>query len=77
MIGGRRTLVNELLTIIARIDRLKSNHPMRITEEQALVAVLTRERRRSAVPLGDGAFALLATPGGPVAPLPNRAHQGP
>jgi len=43
MIGGRRTLVNELLTIITRIDRLDRNHPMRVTEEQALVAVLIRE----------------------------------
>jgi len=68
MIGGRRSLVNELIIIINRIDRLDRDDPMRVTEEQALVAVLIRERRRSAVPLGEGAFAQLAAPGGPMAP---------
>jgi len=36
------------------------------TEERALVDVLLRERRRSRVPLGDGAFELLAAPRGPL-----------
>jgi len=65
MIGGRRSLVNELVVIINRIDR---DDPMRVTEEQALIAVLIRERRRSAVPLGEGAFHQLAAPGGPITP---------
>jgi len=76
MIGGRRALVNELVIIINRIDRLGRNDPMKVTEEQTLVTVLLRERHRSAVPLGEGAFALLGAPGGPMAPLLSRAHQG-
>jgi len=44
---------------------------------RALVDVLLRERLRSAVPLGDGAFAQLAAPGGPMALLLNPAHLGP
>jgi len=68
MIGGRRTLVNELSLIIHRIQHLDRDDPMRATEEIALVDVILRERRRSAVLLGDGAFAQLAAPGGPMAP---------
>jgi len=74
MISGRRSLVNELIIIINRIDRFDRDNPMRVTEEQALVAVLLRERRRSVVPLGDGAFALLAAPGGPMAPPCSTGH---
>jgi len=72
MIGGRRSLVNELIVIINHIDRLDRDDPMRVTEEQALVTVLLRERRRSALPLGDRAFALLAAPGldRPASPQP-------
>jgi len=40
MICGRRPLVNELVLIINRIDRLDRDDPMRVTEEQALVTVL-------------------------------------
>jgi len=40
MIGGRPSLINELVIIINRIDRLDRGDPMRVTEEQALVAVL-------------------------------------
>jgi len=68
MIGGRQSLVNELIIIINRIQRLDRDNPMRKTEEQALVAVLLRERCRSAVPLGDGAFPQLVAPGRPMAP---------
>jgi len=75
MIGRRRLLVNELVVINNRIDRLDGDDPMRVTEEQALVAVLLRKRRCSVLPLGDGAFAQLAAPGGPL--LLNQAHQGP
>jgi len=35
---------------------------MRAIEEAALVAIVLRERRRSGVPLGDGAYATLAAP---------------
>jgi len=64
MVGGKRTLANELSVIIQRLER---DDPMRATEEEALVAVVMRERRRSGVPLGDEAYAILAAPGGPLA----------
>jgi len=43
---------------------------MRAVEEEALVALVLAERRRSNVPLGDGAYAMLAAPGGPLALAP-------
>jgi len=53
--------------------------PMRATEELALMAVLHPERRCSRVPLGEGAFDLLAAPGGPLTrpapPGPSGARQ--
>jgi len=67
MAGGKRTLADELYTIIRRIQRLDAHDPMRAVEEAALVAIVMRERRRSGVPLGDGAYATLAAPGGPLA----------
>jgi len=67
MMGGRQTLVTELTLIINRIQCLSRTDPMRTTEELALVAALVHERRRSRVPLGEGAFELLAAPGGPMA----------
>jgi len=51
MIGGRRTLVNELVVIANRIQRLDRNNPMRAVEEQTLIDVLSRKRRRSTVDL--------------------------
>jgi len=74
MIRGRQSLINELVVIVNRIQRLDREDPMRVTEERALVDVLLRERRRSAVPLGEGAFPHLAAPGGPMAPA---AQSGP
>jgi len=67
MVGGKRTLANELSIIIQRIQRLPRADPIRATEEEALVAVVMRERRRSGVPLGDEAYATLTAPGGPLA----------
>jgi len=52
MVGGKRTLANELSVIIHRIQCLERDDPMRVTEEEALVAIVMRERRRSGVPLG-------------------------
>jgi len=52
--------VTEISTIVNRIARLDRADPMRATEELALMAVLRRERRRSRVPLGKGAFDILA-----------------
>jgi len=72
MIGGRQPLVTELLTIVRRIQPLTHDDPRRVTEERALLDVLMRERRRSRVPLGDGTFALLAAPGGPLVPPPQQ-----
>jgi len=66
MIGGRRTLVNELVVIANRIQRLYRNNPMRAVEEQTLIDVLMRERRRSTVPLGEASFPQLEAPGGPL-----------
>jgi len=66
MIGGRRTLVNELVFIVNRIQRLDRGDPMRAVEEQTLVDVLLRERRRSAMPLGEASFPQLEAPGGPL-----------
>jgi len=77
MMGGRQTLVTELTLIINRIQRLGRIDPMRATEELTLVAVLVSERRRSRVPLGEGAFKLLAAPMGPWLVLHRPAHQGP
>jgi len=36
---------------------------MRTVEQEALVALVRRERNRSGVPLEDGAYATLAAPG--------------
>jgi len=69
MVGGKRVLANELSIIIHRIRRLERDDPMRATEETALVDVVMRVHRRSAVPLGDGAYPLLAAPGGLLAHL--------
>jgi len=78
MIGGRQPLVTELMTIINQIVRLDRADPMRVTEEVAFVAVLLRKRRRSRVPLGKGAFELLAAPGGPMArPTPSCSSGAP
>jgi len=78
MIGGRQSLVTELTTIVNRIQRLTRDDPMRATEERALLEVLLRERRRSKVPIGDGAFALLAAPGGSlVRPAQPGPHETP
>jgi len=74
MIGGRRSLVNELTVIINRIQRLDRSDPMRATKEQELVNVLLCERRRLAVPLGEAALPQLEAPGGP---LGRAAHPGP
>jgi len=49
------------------IQRLGRNDPMRAVEGEALVALVLDERRRSSAPLGDGAYATLAAPGGPFA----------
>jgi len=54
MVGGKRTLANELYAIIGRIQRLDRVDLMRATDEEALVAVVMSERCRSGVPLGDG-----------------------
>jgi len=70
MVGGPQTLVTEIATIINRIARLDRADPMRATEELALVAIIRRERRHSRVPLGEGAFDLLAAPGGPMTRRP-------
>jgi len=77
MVGGKLTLVNELWAIVNQIQRLGCDDPMRVTEERALVDVLLRERRRSAGPLGDGAFSQLAAPGGPLARPAQPGTSGP
>jgi len=81
MVGGKRTLANELSVIIHRIQRLERDDLIRATEETALVDVVMRERRRSGVPLGDGAYAVLSAPGGPLAhttpPGPSGAPRDP
>jgi len=54
---------------------------MRATKEQELVNVLVRERRRSAVLLGEASFPQLEAPGGPLGrtnrPVPSGAQGGP
>jgi len=47
MVVERRLLVDELIIIVNRIQCLHRGDPMRATEEQELVKVLRRERRRS------------------------------
>jgi len=56
MIGGRNTLVDVLVIIVNRIQRLHRDDPMRETEEQELANFLLRERRCSSVPLGEASF---------------------
>jgi len=70
MVGGRLLLADQLLIIMPRIQRLATNDPMRAVEEEALVALVMRERCRSGMPLGDGAYATLVAPGGPLAHAP-------
>jgi len=67
MAGGRRLLADAFFVIMRRIQRLARNDPMRAVEEEALVDLVLDERRRSTVPLGDRAYAILAAPGGPLA----------
>jgi len=67
MAGGRRLLADAFFAVMRRIQRLARNDPMRAVEEEALVALVLDERRRSNTPLGDGAYAILAAPGGPLA----------
>jgi len=67
MAGGRRLLANAFFTVMRRIQRLARDDPMRAVEKEALVALVLDERRRSNAPLGDGAYATLAAPGGPLA----------
>jgi len=67
MAGGRRLLADAFYTVMRRIQRLARDDPMRAVEEEALVALVLDERRRSNAPLGDGAYATLAAPGGPLA----------
>jgi len=50
-----------------RIQRLDRVDPIRATDEEALIAVVMRERRHSGMPLSDGAYATLAAPGDPLA----------
>jgi len=65
MAGGRRLLANSFFTVMRRKQRLARDDPMRAVEEEALVALVLDERRRSNAPLGDG--ATLGAPGGPLA----------
>jgi len=44
-----------------------TDDPMRAVEEEAFVALVLAERRRSDVPLSAGAYATLAAPGGSLA----------
>jgi len=67
MAGGRRLLADAFYTVMRRIQRLARDDPMRAVEEDALVTLVLDERRRSNAPLGDGAYATLAAPGGPLA----------
>jgi len=67
MAGGRRLLADAFYTVMRRIQRLARDDPMRAVEEDALVTIVLDERRRSNAPLGDGAYAILAAPGGPLA----------
>jgi len=78
MVEGRYTLLREMAVVINRIARLDRADPMRATEELALVAIIRRERRRSRVPLGEGAFDTLAAPGGPMSrPAPRDPRRRP
>jgi len=78
MVEGRYTLLMELAVVMNRIARLDRADPTRAAEELALVDIIRRERRRSRVPLGIGAFALLAAPGGPMSrPAPRDRRRRP
>jgi len=58
MAGGRRLLADSFYDVMRRIQRLARTDPMRAVEKDGLVALVLTERRRSNVPLGDGAAAL-------------------
>jgi len=74
MAGGRRLLADAFYNVMRRIRHLGRNDPMRAVEEEALVALVLDERRRSNAPSGDGAYATLAAPGGPLALAAPRRH---
>jgi len=76
MIGGRRVLVDELMLIVNRIQRLHREDPMRASEEQELINVLLTERQRSAGPLGKASFPQLEAPGGPLGRAPRTGLSG-
>jgi len=67
MAGGRRLLADNLYTVIRCIQRLARDDPMRAVEEETLVALVLAKRRRANTPSGDGAYSILAAPGGPLA----------
>jgi len=66
MAGGRRLLADAFYAVMRRIQRLACDDPMRAIEEEALVALVLAERHRANAPSGDGAYATLAAPGGPL-----------
>jgi len=67
MAEGRRLLADNLYTVMRRIQLLARDDAMRAVEEETLVALVLAERRRANAPSGDGAYATLAAPGGPLA----------
>jgi len=67
MAGGRRLVADAFYAVMRQIQRLARDNPMRAVEEEALVAIVLAERRRANAPSGDGAYATLAAPGGPLA----------
>jgi len=74
MAGGPRLLADAFYVVMRRIQRLSKDDPMRAVEEDALMTIVLDERRRSNAPLGDGAYATLAAPGGPLALAAPQRH---
>jgi len=66
MVGGRRLLANSFYTVMRRIQLLSRDDPARAVEEDALVDLVLAERGRASAPIGEGAYAILGAPGGPL-----------
>jgi len=74
MVGGRRLLADDFYTVMRRIQLLPRTDPARAAEEDVLIDLVLAERGRARAPIGEGAYATLGAPGGPLA-LATTHHQ--
>jgi len=78
MVGGRRLLADDFYTVMRRIQLLPRTDPARAAEEDVLIDLVLAERGRARAPIGEGAYATLGAPGGPLAlATAHRPHRRP